>query len=116
MINIILTWLFTALTLLLSAQLLPSIVIDGFRTALMVSFIWGLFNVLIKPIIVILTLPLNILTLGLFTFVINGFLFWLISTFVSGFSVGSFFDAVLATLLISAVSFLIQKIIKRDDD
>lgn len=115
MINIVITWISTALTLLLSTKLLPGIEVDTFKTALIVSFFWGLLNILVKPIVLLLTLPINILTLGLFTFVINGFIFWLTSIFVKGFSVGSFTDAILATILVSVVSFLIQKIIKKDD-
>ncbi|MEK7180207.1 MAG: phage holin family protein [Patescibacteria group bacterium] len=113
--NIIFTWILTALTLLLAPYLLTGIKVGNFYTALIVSFFWGLMNVLVKPVIILLTLPINILTLGLFTFVINGFLFWLISTFVPGFGVASFLDAVLATLLISAVSFFAQRIIKKEE-
>ena len=113
--NIIFTWILTALTLLLTPYLLTGIKVGSFYTALIVSFFWGLMNVLVKPVIILLTLPLNILTLGLFTFIINGFLFWTISTFVPGFHVTSFLDAILATLLISAVSFFAQRIIKKEE-
>ena len=116
MTNIIFTWVSTALALLLSTKLLPGIHIDNFRTALIISFAWGFLNILVKPVILLLTLPLNILTFGLFTLVINGFLFWLISTFLPGFFVGSFFDAVLATLLISAVNFLTHHITKKNNE
>ena len=79
--------------------------------AVMVALIWGLINVTLKPILYVLTLPINILTLGLFTFVINAFLFWFVATFVEGFSVDGFLPALLGTLIISIVSSVGNKFV-----
>lgn len=102
----------TALALLLVAYLLPGIEVSGFLTALLVALVLGLVNLILKPILIVLTLPINILTLGLFTFIINGFLFWLVATFVPGFSVGGFWWAVLGALVVSASSYAGNKILK----
>ena len=85
MINLITRLLINVLALLLVAYYIPGISVDGFYTALVVALILGLLNLTIKPILVILTLPINILSLGLFTFVINAGLFWFVSTFIDGF-------------------------------
>ena len=106
MMRIIVKWFIVALSLLLAAYLVPGIAVTSFYTALIVAVLLGVVNIVLKPILVILTLPINLLTLGLFTFVINGFLFWFLSTIVKGFSVEGFLAALLGSLVVSAVSYV----------
>jgi len=106
MIHIFVKWFIVALALLLAAYLVPGISVASFYTALIVAALLGVANIILKPILVVLTLPINILTLGLFIFVINGFLFWLLSTVVKGFYVEGFLAALLGSLVVSAISYI----------
>ncbi len=95
-------WVINALLFLAVATLLPDqIRIAGFGTALVLALLWGLVSVTLKPILIVLTLPVTILTLGLFMFFINAFLFWFLSQIVKGFEVKSFAAAFLGALLLS---------------
>ena len=75
-------FLVTTLAFLLAAELVPGIEVAGFYTALVLSFFWGFVGLTVRPLLLLLALPINFLTFGLFTFVINGFLFWFLSIFV----------------------------------
>jgi len=108
-------WLIGALAVLGAAYLIPGIAVASFYTALIVAALWGVVNVVIKPILLILTLPLTILTLGLFTFVINALLFWSLGTIIKGFVVEGFVAAFLGALLVSIVSFVGNKILTKND-
>ena len=108
MLRILITILVTAGALLLIAHFVPGIVVAGFGTALVVALLWGLIGVTIKPVLFLLTLPVNILTLGLFSFVVNALLFWLLSVFVPGFVVGGFIPALEASVLLSLVSMVLH--------
>lgn len=108
-------WLISALAVLAAASLIPGITVASFYTALVVAALWGIVNVLIKPVLVILTLPITILTLGLFTLVINATLFWFIGTLVKGFAVDGFVAAFLGALFVSVVVFIGDKILVRDN-
>jgi putative membrane protein len=107
--------LVNALAILLVAYFVPGVAVSSFLTALVVALVLGLLNVIIKPILVILTLPINILTLGLFTLVINALLFWFASTFISGFSVSGFAAAFFGALIVSAVNFFAHRLITDND-
>ncbi len=111
MMRIIVKWFIVALSLLLAAYLVPGIAVTSFYTALIVAVLLGVVNIVLKPILVVLTLPINLLTLGLFTFVINGFLFWFLSTIVKGFSVEGFLAALLGSLVVSAVSYISSELL-----
>jgi putative membrane protein len=87
---LLLRWILNTLILMLVSYLTPGISIASFWTALIASAIFGLINAVIRPIILILTLPINVLTLGLLTFIINALMFWLLSAIVKGFDVQSF--------------------------
>lgn len=100
-------WLFNALALIV-VMYFGLISADTIWTVLVAALVWGLLNAFVKPVLVLLTLPLNILTLGLFTLVINGFLLALTSMLVKGFEVGDFGRTVLAALIVSLVSFLLS--------
>jgi putative membrane protein len=110
---IIIRWLVIAAAILLSSLLIPGIKIDSLSTAFIAAGVLGLINVFIKPLLIILTLPLNLITLGLFTFIINAFLLKLVAYFVSGFYVGGFWAALLGALVISIVSWLANRFIVR---
>ena len=115
MIHLLTKWLIGALAVLGAAYLIPGIAVASFYTALIVAALWGVVNVIIKPILLILTLPLTILTLGLFTFVINALLFWFLGTIVKGFVVDGFVAAFLGALFVSIVSFVGNKILTKND-
>ena len=83
---------------------LPSVSIDSFYVALVTALLLGLVNTLIRPLLVIVTLPITILTLGLFTLVINGLLFWFVASFVQGFHVGGFWSAFWGAIVYSLIS------------
>lgn len=110
--SLLIRWLINALTLLGIAYYLPGVVVSGFYAALITALILGLVNAVIKPIIVFLTLPLNILTLGLFTFIINALLFWFVSTFVKGFDVAGFWPAFWGALIMTVVGWIINGLLK----
>lgn len=103
--RILFLWIINALAVLLAAYLVPGIHVTGFYAALLVALVLGLVNLVFRPLLVILTLPINILSLGLFTFIINGFLFWLVSTVVKGFEVRGFWAAVIGSLVVTVVSW-----------
>jgi putative membrane protein len=102
--SIILRILWNALGLLLIATYVPGISVNNFYTAVIAAVVLGLLNAVIKPLLIILTLPITILTLGLFTFVINAALFLFAASFIEGFAVTSFWYALLGSVLMSLVS------------
>ena len=108
--GIITKLLITILGLLLVSNFVPGIEITGFYNALIVALVLGVFNIIVKPILVLLTLPINLLTLGLFTFVINAVLFWLVSTIIQGFTVTGFIPAFIGALVLTVLSWLAEKI------
>ncbi|MFB6181969.1 MAG: phage holin family protein [Candidatus Magasanikbacteria bacterium] len=105
-------WVFTALILLGIAYLVPGVEVSGIYMALITAVFLGLVNAVLKPILVFFTLPLNILTLGLFTFVINGLLFWFVASFVEGLTVAGFWPAVVGALLLSAGNWLVVELLE----
>ncbi len=100
-------------TLLLITHFVPGIVIASFGTALLVALLWGIIGVTVRPILGLLTLPITILTLGLFSFILNALLFWLLSIFVPGFVVSGFIPALEATLILSVVSLVLHMLFKK---
>ncbi|HMO77694.1 MAG TPA: phage holin family protein [Candidatus Paceibacterota bacterium] len=96
--------LLVALVLLIVAEYVPGIVVEGVYPAIIAAIVLGILNVIVKPILFILTLPINILTLGLFTFIINASLFWFAATFVEGFAVSNFWYALFGSIIVTAVS------------
>jgi putative membrane protein len=109
MMKLITKLLLTALVLLIVAEFIPGISVDGFYPALMAAIVLGLLNLIVRPILFILTLPITVLTLGLFMFVINALLFWFAATFIDGFSVSTFWHALLGSLIVSAASAVAHK-------
>ena len=112
--NILLRWLIAATAILISAYLVPGVEVYGIWAALWIAVFLGLFNLILKPILVVLTLPINFLTLGLFIFVINAFLVWLSSTIIQGFLVESFGAAIFFSVILSLVSYALNHLIYKD--
>jgi len=114
---ILLRWLLNTLVLILVAWITPGIMFSSFWSALITSAVLGLINALIRPLIILLTLPINILTLGLFTLVINALMFWLASTIVKGFEIENFTAAFIGALvymvIVMLLNFLESKAAKR---
>lgn len=102
----LLKWLVSAMAFLILPYLIAGISVKGVGTALILALVWGLINVTIKPILLILTLPINLLTFGIFTFIINGFLLWLLGGVIKGFEVHGFFSAILGALVLSAIGVI----------
>ncbi len=109
--GILIGWAINAASLLLLAWLIPAVQVTGFGTALVVALVLGLLNAVIRPVLIVLTLPVNLLTLGLFTFVINGFLFWFAARILEGFSVSSFGWAILAAIVYSLISWAVSSVL-----
>jgi putative membrane protein len=103
--RLLLVWIINALSLLALPYLFATIQVDSFYTALIAALILGLINAVIRPILVLLTLPLSVLTLGLFIFIINGLLFWFVASFVQGFYVAGFWPAVFGAIVYSLISW-----------
>ena len=112
--NIFVRWIVNAVALVLIAYFVPGIELSGWYAAFLVALVLGIINVVLKPIVVFFTLPLNILTLGLFTLVINGLLFWLAGTIVKGFEVSGFGVAFLGALLMSLINIGAHSIFQQD--
>jgi putative membrane protein len=104
-------WLIRAVAIIITAYLLPGVRLSGFAAALVTAVVLGLVNLLIRPLLLLLTLPLNILTLGLFTFVINALLILLTSAIVPGFTVTGFGWALLFSLVLSIINYLLGVIV-----
>lgn len=103
--GLFLRWLILSAAIMVSAYLFPGIEVNGFGTALFAALVLGILNAFFRPILIILTLPINILTLGLFTFVINAFLLMMTSGVIGGLQVAGFGSALLGSLIISLVSW-----------
>jgi putative membrane protein len=112
MILLITRILISALALLIVAYFLPGFTIDGLYTAIIGALILGLLNVLVRPVLIILTLPITLLTLGLFIFVINALLFLFVASFVEGFTVSGFWTAVIASIGVSIISAVGNRFVK----
>lgn len=105
-------WLVSAISLLLISRIVPGIHFADFTSAIIAALIIGLINILIKPLLVILTLPITILTLGLFSLVINGLVFQLASRFTPGFMIDSLWAAIIGSILYAVVNSVLHKLTK----
>lgn len=106
-------WLLLAAALLLVAQLYPGVTVASFTTALIAAFFIGLLNTLVRPLLVLLTLPVTLLTLGLFLFVINALMFWAAASVLDGFAVAGFGAALIGSLLYSLCGVVIDAAVER---
>ena len=111
-----LIYVFTsAVTLLLISQYIPGILVDSFYTALIVAVIWGILGLTVRPILKVLTFPINLLTFGLFSFVLNALIFWFLATFIAGFHVYSFLAALEGSLILTFVGWAVLAVFKKED-
>jgi len=109
--GIFVRWFFLTIAITIAAYLIKGIQVGGFFSALMAAAILGVLNVFFRPILLVLTLPLNILTFGLFTFVINAILLLMASGVISGFSVNTFWSAVFGSVIISIINWILSSMI-----
>jgi putative membrane protein len=109
--RLVITWLINALALIALPYIFRSINVDSFTTALIVAVVLGFINTLIRPVLVILTLPVTLLTLGLFIFVINGLLFWAVGSFMPGFHVDGFWAGVFGAIVYSIISWALSSVL-----
>lgn len=114
--KIIIKWLISSVSLILVSYLIPGFGFDSFVIVLIAAFIFGIVNAIIRPLVLILTLPINIITLGLFTFVINALMLWLTHKLVPGFYIINFSTAVWAGLVYCIINLLINVLIINDND
>ena len=115
MSQFLLIWLATAISLLITAWIVPGIAITGIVAAAIGAIVLGFINALVKPILVLFTLPLTILTLGLFLLVVNAIAFSLVGYFTPGFVVSGFFPALFGSLVLSFVSSVVSQLFKVDE-
>ncbi|MEQ1488060.1 MAG: phage holin family protein [Methylotenera sp.] len=113
--KLLVAWILNALALLLVASLVPDIHVANYVTALIAAVVIGLANILIKPILTIFTLPITILTLGLFIFVINGLLFYGVGHFLQGFQVATLKAGIIGAFAYSLISWLLSAIVIEKD-
>lgn len=105
---LLIKWTVSALAFLALPYIVSGISVASVGTALVLALLWGILGVTIKPILLLLTLPINLLTFGIFTFILNGFLLWLLGGVVKGFEVEGFWVAVLGALILSVVNALVH--------
>lgn len=110
--SVVMNLLINALAVFVTAYILPGVKVDSFITAVIVAVVLAVVNALLKPIIILLTLPINIITLGLFTFIINGLLILLVSNIVKGFSVENILWAIIFSLVVSIVNSVLHGLTK----
>lgn len=113
--KLLLRWLLNAAAIGITAYLLEGIHVSGYFATLIAAAVLGIVNAVIKPIFILLTLPLNLLTLGLFTFIINGLMLIFAAAVVPGFEVDGILSAVVGSIIISLVSFLLSSLVKEED-
>jgi len=114
--KLLVVWLLNAVSLLAVAYLMPSIEVSGFGGALITAAVIALVNVLIRPVLVILTLPVSVLTLGLFILVINGLLFLLVGYLLESFEVQSLWSGILGAILYSLISWGLTALLPSEKD
>ena len=116
MMRLLLVWLVNAAALFLLPYVFPWVKVDTFGAALIAALVLGLINTLIRPVLVLLTLPVTLLTLGLFIFVINGLLFWWVGSFLDGFHVSGFWSGVFGAIVYSLISWLLSSLLLAKKD
>ena len=111
--KLILKWLLSAVALLFVAYVYDGVVVTSFGSALLAAFVIGLFNTVVRPVLVVLTLPVTVLTVGLFLFVINALMFWAAASVLENFDVRGFGAALLGSLIYSAIGVVIESALER---
>lgn len=108
--SILIQLLVNALALIVTAYVVPGITVENFGAALVAAIVIAVINLVVKPIILLVTLPVNVVTLGLFTFIINGLLLWLAAAIVPGFDVAGAIPAILGAIVLALVGMVLNKI------
>ena len=111
--ELILIWILNAVALLVVAYILPGITVASFGSALIAALVLGLLNALVKPVLIVLTLPITVVTLGLFLLVLNALVFWFAGSILRGFQVNGFWWALLGAFVYSIVSGLLSRLISQ---
>lgn len=109
--RLLLVWILNAIALLAVAYLYPGVQVQDWKAAAIAALVLGLVNTLVKPVLVLLTLPVTIVTLGLFLLVLNALLFWAVASLVPGFHVSGFWAALLGAILYSVIGWLLSLLI-----
>ena len=111
--KILATWVVVALVILALPSFVPGIEIasNAFGTALLVALFFGILNAVVRPIILLIAFPITLITLGLFSFVVNAGLFWWVGSFVEGFAVNGFVPALLGSLVVSVTTFIMNRVL-----
>lgn len=110
--RIIASLLLNSLALLVTAYIVPGVKVDSFQTAILAAIVLGLLNTFIRPILLVLTLPLNVLTLGLFTFIVNAIVLWMVTLVVKGLQIESMVTTLLAAVVLTVVSTALSMLLK----
>ena len=113
MVKLLVKWLLSAVALLFVAYVYNGVQVQSFTAALIAAFVIGLFNAVVRPILVVLTLPVTIVTLGLFLFVINALMFWAAASVLEGFQVRGFLAALIGSLIYSLAGVIIESALER---
>jgi putative membrane protein len=113
MLKLIAKWVLSASALLFVAYVYSGVEVRSFATAMVAALVIGLLNAVVRPVLVVLTLPVTVLTLGLFLFVINALMFWAASALLDGFVVRSFLAALIGSLLYTAIGMVIDSALER---
>lgn len=111
--KLILKWVLSAAALLAVAYLYSGVAVNSFTSALIAAAVIGLLNMIVRPVLVVLTLPVTLITLGLFLFVINALMFWAASGLLNSFQVAGFGAALIGSLIYSALGLLIDAVLER---
>jgi putative membrane protein len=112
--NLIIRILLTAVAVVIIAIFLPGVAVEGFTSAIIVAVVLGLLNLFVKPILVLLTLPITVVTFGLFLLVINALIILMANSFIDGFTVDGFWIALLFSLLLSLLQSILFSVLKED--
>jgi putative membrane protein len=111
MLRLLLNWVLNAVALLVVAYVLPSVHVASFGSALIAALVLGFVNVLVRPVLVLLTLPATVLSFGLFYFVLNGLLFWAVGSILRGFEVGGFWAGVFGGVLYGVIAWALSQLL-----
>lgn len=111
-LNLVISLLLNALALILTAYIVPGFKVDGFTTAILAAIVLGVINTFIRPILMILTAPINFLTLGLFTFIVNAIVLWMTTLVVKGLVIESMVSTILGAIVLSVVSTALAMLLK----
>lgn len=111
--KLLIKWLLNATALLAIAHIYSGVEVSNFSSALVAALVIGLFNIFLRPVLIVLTLPVTVLTMGLFLFIINALLFWAAATVLDGFQVQSFAAALLGSFIYSAFGLVIDSALER---